>query len=219
MYFTQAYLDFFKKLAAHQDRNWFNEHKKEYEKDVKQPFEHFVTSILALIKKEDAEIEVQAKDAIFRIHRDVRFSNDKSPYKLYASAMLTGHRKEFSKAGIYIEFGVENVHIYGGCYQPDKAQIHKIRTAIQEKTTEFTEILTAKDFVSKYGTIRGEANKIIPTEFKSTFQKQPLIAQKQFYFMAELPAEIVLDDALMDIMMEYWRTAQPINNFFNNALK
>ncbi|MCB0818301.1 MAG: DUF2461 family protein, partial [Flavobacteriales bacterium] len=81
-WFTADYQRFFKDLAAHNDRDWFHANKKRYETSVKKPFEAFVQELIDRMGKLDKQYRITPKEAIFRIHRDVRFSNDKTPYKL-----------------------------------------------------------------------------------------------------------------------------------------
>ena len=80
-HFSPEFLQFFKDLAANNNRDWFTGNKKHYELVVKKPFEVFITDMINKIKKDDPKLQIEAKDAIFRIYRDVRFSKDKTPYK------------------------------------------------------------------------------------------------------------------------------------------
>ena len=86
--FNEEYLDFFKELAQFNKKEWFDENRKRYEKSVKIPFKKFVTELIQEIQKIDPEVEIEAKDAVFRINRDIRFSKDKTPYKIQMSAIL-----------------------------------------------------------------------------------------------------------------------------------
>ena len=105
-YFTQDYLDFFKELAANNHKEWFDENRKRYEKSVKDPFKKFVEALIAETHKFDPSVNIEAKDAIFRINRDIRFSKDKTPYKLDRSAIISsGGRKDHSIPGFYIATG------------------------------------------------------------------------------------------------------------------
>ena len=78
-HFDKDFMKFFKDLAGNNNRDWFEANKKRYIKSVKDPFAAFVEDVLVLMKKADPRIEMQGKQAIFRIHRDVRFGKDKTP--------------------------------------------------------------------------------------------------------------------------------------------
>ena len=166
------------------------------------------------------DIEPEAKNAIFRINRDIRFSKDKTPYKLFASALLspTG-RKNISNPGFYLELNPEKMAVYGGIYMPDNTQISKIRQYIAEHQKAFSEVISQPDFMNKYGEIQGEKQTRIPKELKEAGEVQPLIYNKQWYITAELPPETILQDNLMEIFMDYFQTALPLHNFINQALE
>ena len=99
------FIQFYKDLAANNNRDWFHGNKKRYEQTVKKPFQNFVTSLINAFKEIEPTTEMTAKQAIFRINRDIRFSKDKTPYKLHASAAIsTTNKKDYANPkGIYIE--------------------------------------------------------------------------------------------------------------------
>ena len=74
VYFTREYQNFFKQLSRNNSKPWFDANRKRYEEHVKQPFAAFVEVMINLIRTEDPEVQITAKDAIFRINRDIRFS-------------------------------------------------------------------------------------------------------------------------------------------------
>jgi uncharacterized protein (TIGR02453 family) len=218
-WFTHDFNRFFKDLAAHNDRDWFEENRPRYETSVKFPFEAFVAEIIQRVSKVDKAVRITPKEAIFRIHRDVRFSRDKSPYKLRMSAVVSAQgRKDPNGTGIYFELGPENVAFYGGLYMPDREQLHRVREHLAAHLEEFRKLRTAKAFVERFGGIQGERNKVVPAEFKAALAKEPLIANKQFYFMAELPPSTVTDPGLADILMDHFRAMRPLSTFLAKPL-
>ena len=219
-YFQTQFLDFFKELASNNHKLWFDENRKTYENYVKKPFAVFIQDLIDRFKTVYPDIEPEAKNAIFRINRDIRFSKDKTPYKLFASALLspTG-RKNISNPGFYLELNPEKMAVYGGIYMPDNTQISKIRQYIAEHQKAFSEVISQPDFMNKYGEIQGEKQTRIPKELKEAGEVQPLIYNKQWYITAELPPETILQDNLMEIFMDYFQTALPLHNFINKALE
>ena len=180
-YFSKDFLQFFKELAANNHKEWFDLNRKRYEKEVKKPFSNFVGDLISAVAKDDPLVNIEPKDAIFRINRDVRFSKDKSPYKIQVSAVVgPGGKKDKTSPGIYVELTPEHVRVYGGVYITDKDQLNDIRTHILENLKEFDGIIHEKGFVKYFGEIRGEQNKIIPKEFKDAAETQPLLFNKQF---------------------------------------
>ncbi|HNR54889.1 MAG TPA: DUF2461 family protein, partial [Flavobacteriales bacterium] len=84
-WFTNDFNDFFKDLAKNNNKEWFDANRKRYEASVKEPFTAFVAEAIKRIGKHDKAVRIEPKEAIFRINRDIRFSKDKTPYKLNAS--------------------------------------------------------------------------------------------------------------------------------------
>jgi uncharacterized protein (TIGR02453 family) len=222
-YFTEAYNQFFKELAANNNRDWYHANKSRYEKDVKKPFEVFVNDLIAAIAKEEpAMAHLQPKDAIFRIFRDTRFSNDKTPYKLYSSAVLSPlGRKDMEMPGTYIQLGVGEIWIGGGSYMPDKVQIEKIRTAMIQAPEVVESLVNDKKFIKYFGEIRGEKNKRLLKPFSEWTEKMPLIANKQFYFMAEFhdDEKLLLRDDLLEYVMGHYHAAKSWQEFLRAAIK
>lgn len=218
-YFNSDYLDFFKELAANNNKEWFDANRTRYEKSVKQPFEAFVTEVIKSIQAHDPAIAITHKDAIFRINKDVRFSKDKDPYKLNRSAIIAPNgKKDKSFPGLYFEMGPEHFRIYGGVYMPDKFQLYDIRAAIAENPTTFNQLTQEKSFISTFGEIHGEKNKIIPKEFIAAGASIPLIYNKQFYWFKEFSAETILDKNLLDILLKTYLANKKQMDFFAKVL-
>lgn len=219
-WFTPDFNRFFKDLAKNNNKEWFDANRKRYEESVKKPFEAFTAEAIGRIAKHDRSVAIAPKDAIFRIHKDIRFSKDKTPYKLEASAIVSpAGRKDHNTPGIYFAFGPESVKFYGGCYSPDKDQVTAIREAIMRDGKGFRKVIGAKTFTTLFGTVQGDANKVLPAEFKAAALKEPLIANKQFYVGAEKPAGSVTDPGLMDMLMDHWLAMCPFNAWLAKALK
>ena len=219
-YFTDDFNRFFKELAKNNNKEWFDANRKRYESSVKRPFEVFVADAIKRIGKQDKSIAIEPKEAIFRINRDIRFSKDKTPYKLNTSAIISPDgRKDHATPGIYFELGPENVRFYGGAYQPEKDQLERIRTAIMRDGKAFRQVIEAKAFKKLFGEVKGDANKVLPPAFKAHFAKEPLIANKQFYVGKDMPAKLVSDPKVMDVMMEHYEAMRPFNTWLAAAMK
>ncbi|MCF8256711.1 MAG: DUF2461 domain-containing protein [Flavobacteriales bacterium] len=217
--FTPDFLQFYRELAANNDRDWFQANRKRYEESVRLPFETFVGGLIVRMNAADPAIDIQPKDAIFRINRDVRFSKDKAPYKLCSSAVIgRGGKKDTVSPGIYIELGPEKLAVYGGVYMPDKHQLAAIRNHIAGNLKKFADLLDEKGFRSTYGTLRGEQNKILPNELKQAAEQQPLLYNKAFYFYAHLPAEEVIRPGLSDKVMAVREAGVPMSSFLFEPL-
>ncbi|MCL6218172.1 DUF2461 domain-containing protein [Zunongwangia sp. M21534] len=194
--------------------------QKRYETSVKNPFAIFLKDLIEEIKKFDAELNVEPKDCIARINRDIRFSKDKTPYNLHYTAFISGKgNKDKSIPGLYLRFGVEEIDIMAGCYGVSDTQLFNMRNAIKSDTQKFKDLYSNDKLVSKFGSIQGEEHKRIPKEFQETFEAEPLIAKKQFYVVAMRETELLTSNHLVKELMEYWHTAKPLNDFLTEAIK
>lgn len=218
-YFEKDYVDFFKELSENNNKEWFDLNRKRYEKNIKKTFTYFVTDLIAEIALDDPHITIQAKDAMFRINRDIRFSNDKSPYKLHMAAVITrGTKKDHTTPGFYIQLGNEGISIAGGIYESDKDSIQSFRTYIANNLEEFKEIYSDKVFKTHFKELKGEKNKVIPKEFKELIKIEPLIANKQLYYWADLDKSLIYSENLKDTIMEYYYSAKKVKDFLTRAL-
>jgi uncharacterized protein (TIGR02453 family) len=219
-YFNKNFGDFFVRLAANNNKDWFHTHKKDYETFVKIPFENFVSQLIEEISKHENLGTIQAKQCISRINKDIRFSKDKSPYNLHLNAFITPFgSKDKSYPGLFIRFAPHMVGIMGGCYCPSKEQINAIRNYITDNLLAFENLYSNKSFFEKFGNIKGDTLKRIPVELKEISKLEKLILNKQWYIVAERGPELLLSENLLEEVMEYYFTAKPINDFFKQAIK
>lgn len=214
------FLQFFRELAANNDRDWFKAQKKRYESSVKRPFNELIALLIDRISAIDPTLLCSPNEAIFRIHRDVRFSADKSPYKTHAAALIApGGRKGMHLPGVYLQFGPEHARLYSGVYQPDKDQLYRIRSAIAAQPGRFAGLISDPVFVEKFGAIQGEKNKRLAAEWTEAAERQPLLFNKSFYYFVEWPAEFILQDDLAERVVEYYLASRPLGKFFTEAVK
>ncbi|MGD8779730.1 MAG: DUF2461 domain-containing protein [Ignavibacteria bacterium] len=218
-YFTKDFFKFFKDLEKNNNREWFNENKKRYEELVKKPFEVFIRDVINVFAIDDPLITIEPKDAIFRIYRDIRFSPNKAPYKTHAAAVVSrGGRKDFTTPGMYIELNAKGGRIYSGYYEIEKDNLQAMREHIAKNLKEFNKFIKGKKFVDSFGKVHGKQNKRIPPEFKEVFEKQPLIANKQFYYFVELGINEIFQDDIVDRVFKLYKIAKPLNNFLFDAI-
>lgn len=218
-YFSSAYLKFFRELTDNNHREWFHANKKTYDKEVKEPFKAFVQALIDAAGEIDPDIQIDPKDAIFRINRDIRFSKDKSPYKLYNSAVISadGKKEKSRPGGFYVELSANHLRVYQGAYMLDKEPLQFLREQIAENADEFSKLIGEKAFVETYGEIRGDKHKRLPKNLKEAAESQPLIFNKQFYYFTEMPPETILQDDLVDVIMEKYKIGIPLAEFLARA--
>lgn len=217
-YFSSDFIDFFKELAANNNKEWFDANRKRYENSVKNPFAHFVGDLIATLRHEEPELLAEPKDCIFRINRDIRFAKDKTPYKLQTSALIAPRgRKQMDYPGLYLEISPEQIGIYGGLYMPDKQQLAGVRDFIVESLDAFKKAYTHPDFVATYGGIKGEQNKRLDKKYLQAADAESLLYNKQFYYFTKLPIALLTDHNLLETVVATYHAAAPIREFFRTA--
>lgn len=119
---------------------------------------------------------------------------------------------------IAFQLGANEIAIMSGYYSPEKEKIKIIRDKIKSEPAVFHKIYSDKEFVSKFGTICGESLKRVPAEYHETFAQEPLVANKQFYFMKKQDSEMILTDALLPEIIAHYKAAKPLNDFFYKTI-
>ncbi|MEQ8360595.1 MAG: DUF2461 domain-containing protein [Cytophagales bacterium] len=217
-FFSEDFHAFFSELNKNNNKEWFDKNRKRYENEVKNPFKKFVEHLISKVHNIDPNVNIEAKDAIMRINRDIRFSKDKTPYKTQAAAVISaGGRKNMSIPGQFFSLGINGMEIYGGLYQTDKTQLYNIRQHISYNLKKFEDLINDQKFKKQFGAIEGEKNKIIPTEFKADAKNQTLIYNKSFYFHCKFEPEIIVKDNLDEIWLDCYKTGKPICDFLHEG--
>lgn len=211
-------LKFLKDLKANNSREWFTDNKKKYE-EAKGDFEEFVSELILKIAKFDPPIaEVNPKKAIFRIYRDVRFSKDKSPYKINFGAHLTGSpSKIHDRAGYYLNLQPGNTFLAGGAYLPPAPWINKIRQEIDYNTKEFKKIINSASFKKHFGSISGEQLKTAPKGYPKDHPEIELLRYKSFLAVNNCNDKLATSDDFMKHCATVFKAMQPFDDFLNRA--
>jgi len=164
MPFTTAALRFFRGLAKHNDKPWFEAHRAEYESEVREPMRALIVDMNDRFKRFAPEIGGDPKRGMFRINRDIRFSKDKSPYKTHAACWFS-HRSASSKvgseanegsAGFYFHLQPGGKSLVGaGLWMPPRPQLNKLRDAIADDPKAFDRM--ARGLGKRYGGLEDES--------------------------------------------------------------
>ena len=221
MYFVPDTIQFFKELAANNHKEWFDDNRKRYEEVVKKPFYSLVRDVIREVSHFEPNTEPEVKNSVFRINRDIRFSKDKSPYKLHVAAVVgEGGRKALERPGLYFHLGIGESFIGGGAYELSKPSLDRARHYLANHSSEARKILSEDSFQKTYGELRGEENKILPSELKEAGNDFPLIYKKQFYYMDMIDDEnFMTRPDLLKVIMDHYHAGRPWNQFIRKALQ
>jgi uncharacterized protein (TIGR02453 family) len=213
-YFSEEYLSFFRELASNNNKDWFDSNRERYQTHVKKTFENFIADLIEVTKKDANLGDLKPSECIFRINKDVRFSKDKTPYKLEMSALINkGGKKNMHDPGLYISLGPEFMHIYTGFYMLEKDHLMQVRQKIANNPEMFEKILQASGFKKSFGEVRGEKSKILPPGIKEKANAHPLVFNKQFYIFNRSEAEKILDKDLLKFIQGHYKNAKVYNDF------
>ena len=215
----EDFLLFLKDLSKNNNREWFHANKKRYEQSVKEPFRDFIQIVIDQLNKKKMDIPISPKDTVFRINRDTRFSKDKTPYKTNVGAIISKYgRKRKEYPGFYLHVSPGELMIGGGAYFVEKPALQALRQHIADHPKAFSKMIKNKKFVEYFGEIKGEKNKRIPKEFRAAHETEPLIANKQFYFMSEQDPQLVIESDFSDRVVQHCLAGQKFNSFLQEAM-
>jgi uncharacterized protein (TIGR02453 family) len=208
-------LQFLTELKDNNNREWFAANKDKYQRALAD-FEQMVNYLIAHVTGFDKEIAgVQAKDCIFRIYRDVRFSHDKSPYKNHFGAYIcAGGGRKSERAGYYIHFELGGCMFGGGLYCPMPEVLKAVRQSVYDNIEEFKEIVEEKTFAATFSEMEDKL-KTIPRAFPKDFPDGDYLKNKHYVFSHRVKDEFFATDDCMDKTLEVFKLMYPINKFLN----
>jgi len=146
--FPKGCVKFFRDLAAHNTKAWYEGHKEEYERFVKTPAVQFVVAVGDRLRAiaPDIHAEPAINKSIFKINRDVRFSADKSPYKAYLGIWLwEGQGPRMECSGFYLHVEPPRIQLGAGIYMFSKTALDQFRRAVvdAQRGPELTRVAAA----------------------------------------------------------------------------
>ena len=212
-------LDFLTDLKYHNEREWFNANRKRYN-EAKSEYERFVQALIERIVDFDPILKgLEAKNCMYRINRDIRFSPDKTIYKTHLGAFIVkGGKKNgdrFAGYYIHIEPG-NNSMIAGGAYMPPMPWLTAIRNNIDEKGESFLKIINDPEFRAVFGEIEGEKLKGAPKGFSRDNHYIELLRMKSYLASIIISDKDVLNTDFFDFTIEACKVMKPLNDFLND---
>lgn len=214
----QALLQFLKELKQNNNKEWFNDHRGEYE-TAKEQMLFFTEIMIQELRKLDSDIPaLSPKDCLFRIFRDVRFSKDKSPYKTNMGSFIAPGGRKSEMAGYYVHFEPGSSFIGGGVWCPGPDVLRSIRREIYDHPDGFKEVLNDEDFSNLFPEIMGEKLKTAPKGFDKEFEDIDLLRFKSYAFGYSLDDRQVLSGDLVEQAVTVFRHLSHMNRFLNDAI-
>jgi uncharacterized protein (TIGR02453 family) len=224
--FPAASLTFLKGLRRHNRREWFEARREVYESAVRDPMRAFIEGVDIKLARLAPEVVGDPRKSMFRIHRDVRFSKDKSPYKTWASAWF--YHRDAGKgvgqdahggAGFYFHLEPGACEIAAGLWMPEKTALAKVRNAIAEDPEGFTRILKAPAFRRTWKKLSPQAVLTrTPRGFDPEHPAEGWLRYKSFTSTILLTDLQVRSPRLVDLVAKRYASMVPLVRWLNTAL-
>jgi uncharacterized protein (TIGR02453 family) len=205
-------LQFLKDLAANNNREWFQANKSRYE------------AALANMKQFAREVENAMGEtdhlepaSLFRIYRDVRFSKDKSPYKNNFGLGISRATKRL-RGGYYLQIEPGNSFIGGGFWQPNAADLKRIRAEFAMDDQPIREIMAEARFQQYFGTLQGETLKTAPQGFDKDHPALDLLRMKGFVVKRNVTDEEVTSEQFLQEVKLTFQAMRPYFDYMSMVL-
>lgn len=212
-------LNFLSNLSENNNREWFNDHKEQFVL-LKDDFEGFIHELIPKVREIDPTIgPVEAKNCIFRIYRDVRFSKNKDPYKTHFGAYIASGGRKSKTCGYYLHIDPKEAFIAAGAYNPEPQILKEIRYELLDRTDDFKKIIENKDFKKIYGELAGEKLKTVPKGFPKDFKDLELIKLKSFEVFHMIDEKTIVSEGFENYILDTMKLAVPYNQFFNRLIE
>ena len=214
---TEKILEFLGELKQNNTREWFSESKSRYEM-LRSEFEAFINRLIPEVHKFDPGIGlVSARDCMFRIYKDVRFSKDKSPYKTNFGAFITENGRKSVKAGYYLHLEPDESFLGGGMYMPPPDILKRVRQEIYFNAEALNRILEENNFREVYGGLYDMDDKLKkpPRDYPSDFRYIELLRHKSYTVWHTLSPEALKSGSLLEDIVRKFRAMEPFNAYLN----
>jgi len=211
-FFSENTFSFLKELAAHNNRDWFNDNKPRYERDVREPALAFIRAMGPELDRFAPHFVAHDKKvggSLMRIHRDVRFSKNKMPYKTNIGIQFR-HKlgKDIHAPGFYLHVEAHEVFVGAGIWHPDSDTLKKIRTYIDAHPTRWEDGRDDLGFTKAYA-LAGDSLIRAPKGYDPAHPMIEDLKRKDFIGIAPLMPELLLQDDLVGLISSYFETATP----------
>lgn len=218
---TSDLFAFLRDLARHNDRAWFAENRDRYERDVKGPALRFVTDFAPELKKISPHFRADPRPvggSLFRIHRDVRFSNDKSPYKTHVGIRFPHTAgKDVHGPVFYLHLEPGEVFVGCGVWHPEGATLSRIRDSIASRPERWRRVWDGKKFRGRFR-LGGDSLRRAPRGIDPDHPLIEDLKRKDFIAVAQLQEGAVVRQGFIHEFAGLCRDAQPFQRFLCDAL-
>ena len=209
---SKTELDFLTELAQNNNRDWFNEQKKRFEKH-----QNVIKSFFQEVNNELSVKDNLEKMQIHRIYRDIRFSKDKTPYKNNFSVSYD-RTKPYLRGGYYLHIQPGGSFIGGGFWEPNAEDLKRIRKEFELDDTEIRAIIAEENFVKYFETLQGAELKTAPKDFDKEHPAIDLIRKKQYLVYRRFTDKEVTDAHFKNEVLNTFTAMRPFFDYMSDVL-
>ena len=209
---------FLKDLSANNNRDWFNEHRAEYE-TARVEFENFLATVIARISLFDETIRgIQPKDCTYRIYRDTRFSADKTPYKIHFGGYINAKGKKSDHCGYYVHLQPDGSMLAGGSLCLPSNILKAVRQSIYDNIEEFVAIVEDPEFKKYFPVIGEDFLKTAPKGFPKDFKYVDYLKCKEYVCSYNVPDDFFTRPDMLEQIDKAFRQFKRFADFINYTI-
>lgn len=217
--FTAETLKFLRSLKRNNNRDWFRARQADYERHVRGPMVALVERLARDFARFAPELDASPRRSIYRIYRDTRFSDDKTPLKTQVAASFrwrTLPRGE--SAGLYVEINPGWVWMGGGFYAPGSRELLRIRRHISDTYPEVHRLVRAPAFRRTVSTLDGERLTRMPRGFATDDPAADYLKYRNFLAGREFGPDFATSAEFYPALVSTFKSLMPLVRFLNEPL-
>lgn len=209
---TKEVLQFLSYLKENNNREWFEAHRNDYNR-TRETMKTFCDTLAEALRSHDQVLPPK----YFRIHRDLRFSKDKTPYKPHFAASFAREGAHL-RGGYYLRIRPGESFVACGFWSPNKEDLHRVRKELEANATEFREVVNRPTLKKSWGGLTGELLKTAPKGFDREHPDIDLIRLKQFIFVRSFSDSEVLATGFLGTVDRCYRDIRPFFDLMSEIL-
>ncbi len=212
-------LEFLKKIKKNNNTEWMQAHKDEY-LEAKKEFEFLVQELIVKIGTWDADIPLyEPKHCMFRFNRDIRFSDNKSPYKENFGAWISYGGKKSNLPGYYLNVSPKEIFVAGGIWHPEAEELRNVRRFIMDEGAQLKKILNEKNFKKVFGELNQNDRLTRPPKgFPADHEHIELLKFKSFTASSSFTTQEALEKNFGKLIDQKLKILKPFNQFLKKAV-
>ena len=211
-------MGFLQDLSQHNERPWFQENKQRYE-EAKNAFEQLTADLIIRIGTFDTSVKaLSPRDCVYRIYRDVRFSQDKSPYKLHLGCYINPKGKNSLHGGYYFHLQPNESLLAGGSWWLPTKILNVVRQTIVDQEEAFMKIVEEPAFKRLYPQITYDPLKVIPRGMPKDFSHPEYLKCRNYCIATQVDDSFFEKSDWMDETIQRFKLMKPFMDFINDTV-